>query len=714
MTTWKVLVLAAVGAVSAVMAEEVRVFDVPRLDGVVIDGQDDDWREGGFVVETMSSVDGWMRPVDDMDIRVRLGWHDQGLLVLIRVTDDQYLEEAQTNQLYEGDSVEIYLADKWGGRQMIQAVIAPGLADDQPALRCRLYDYRLDAALRTNAPSLLAARTKVAGGYLLEALLPWQNLGIAPTGGTEVACQLFVNDRDPGKPDFRAVWYPAVGTYRDTTRMYRLRLAGQASAPCAAVAHGFVQLSEVWFRIAAAARLAGKPVVVRYNNKTIVEGVTTAYGGRSYACLKAALPAGGDEMSRFEVQVDGQMLDAVTLLDLENERGEQKIPLKYGFYPFCFPGSRLPSGGFHDALALERMLGPHEVRVAYYDGSFRRVTSAAQPGRYGAVVTITPRFHPPMWRFFTLFNTTNQVAWKNLEMGVELKLPEGLGLKPEMLDYQAEAVGRFARAMLLEGMAEREEGAALLAWLAAPPDEPPFTERNSAWSYNQRWQHELRRASGSLAPLKYWVELPKGYEAQGRRNYPTIIYLHGIGDRGAPVAALAGAAAVRQPGVCKPDTFLVIAPRCPTESNWSVTALEDLLDEVIAKYPVDELRVYLTGVSTGGFACWAMLAEHPELFAAVVPIGGGGDVREVERFASVPVWVVHGALDDVIPPERSREMVAALRNVRGRVRFDELPKAGHRCWETVYASPELYDWLLQQVRGKPQHPMSKRVPLLPH
>ena len=91
-----------------------------------------------------------------------------------------------------------------------------------------------------------------------------------------------------------------------------------------------------------------------------------------------------------------------------------------------------------------------------------------------------------------------------------------------------------------------------------------------------------------------------------------------------------------------------------------------------------------------------------------MPICGGGDAREAYRFAHVPIWVVHGAKDDVVPPECSREMVEELRQERGRVRYDEIPKAGHRCWDPVYASDELYDWLLKQVRGKPQQPMTKR------
>jgi pimeloyl-ACP methyl ester carboxylesterase len=709
MTTWMRAALAAVCAVALARGAEPdgRVFDVPRIEGVVFDGQDADWERAGFQVEALTSVDGWVRPVDDLEGRVTLGWNDQGLLLLLRVMDDQFVEGGQTNQLYEGDSVELYLADRRGGRLMVQAVIAPGVAADHPAPRYRLYDYRLDPSARTKEPFLQVARTRVAGGYQLEALLPWQNLGIAPTAGTEVACQIYVNDRDPARADFRLAWYPALGTFMDTTRMHRLRLAKTAGQPAAAVAHGFVNRAELWFSVVAAERLAGKPVVVRYNNRTIMEGTTAAYGGRAHACLKASLPAGADEMSRFEVLVDGQPLDSTGLLDLENERGEKKLPLKFAFQPFCFAGKRLPAGGFQDRAAVERMLGPHEVGVAYYDNDLRRVATAEQPGRYGAVVTVTPRFHPPLWRYFTLFNTTNQVDWKELELGVEVRLPESLGLNPAMEEQHSAALGVFMRKILIEWLMEREEGAILLSWLATQPKERPYTERNGYWTANLRWQHELRRAAGRLTPLKYWVELPKKYAPDAGRKYPAILYLHGIGDRGTPVALLAGATAVRLPAEQKPDTFIVIAPRCPAESTWSLPALEDLMDEVLEKYPIDESRVYLTGVSMGGFACWALLAEHPTWFAAAVPICGGGDPREALRFAQVPIWVVHGAKDDVVPPERSREMVEALRTERGRVRYDEIPKAGHRCWDSVYSSEELYDWLLKQVRGKPQQPMSK-------
>jgi predicted peptidase len=158
---------------------------------------------------------------------------------------------------------------------------------------------------------------------------------------------------------------------------------------------------------------------------------------------------------------------------------------------------------------------------------------------------------------------------------------------------------------------------------------------------------------------------------------------------------------------------IVAAPQCPAESDWALhdDALIALLDQLAATYAVDPGRVYLTGLSMGGRGAWRLAAANPGRFAALVPICArrpdwlrGSDA--VCRLHDMPIWVFHGALDQVVPVEESDTMVAALRECGAVVRYTIYPDAGHDSWTPAYAEPELYTWMLSQRRtpGPPLPP----------
>ena len=221
--------------------------------------------------------------------------------------------------------------------------------------------------------------------------------------------------------------------------------------------------------------------------------------------------------------------------------------------------------------------------------------------------------------------------------------------------------------------------------------------------------------TGMTKPLPYWVELPAGFERESGRKWPVLIFLHGAGQRGVDPSELATYEGVCLANHFKPGTFLAmapVAPACTEKIEWPTAALDALVDEILAKYPIDEDRVYLTGRSMGGYGCWSMAAEYPHRFAAIVPLCGAGDPGKVERFKDVPIWAFQGAKDDLVPKEKSREMVEALQRIGGRVRYTEFPDADHNCWTPAYTNPALYDWLLKQVRGRPDQPRAISFPPL--
>ena len=157
----------------------------------------------------------------------------------------------------------------------------------------------------------------------------------------------------------------------------------------------------------------------------------------------------------------------------------------------------------------------------------------------------------------------------------------------------------------------------------------------------------------------------------------------------------------------QPDfPFIVVAPQCPWHTWWPELAdsLDALLDEITQSYAVDPQRVYLTGLSMGGYGAWYLGATRPQRFAAIAPICGGGYwfhgfPDRVAALKDTPVWVFHGAKDDVVPLSASEQLVETLRASGGNVRFTVYPEAMHDSWTVTYNNPELYSWFLQHQRN---------------
>lgn len=197
----------------------------------------------------------------------------------------------------------------------------------------------------------------------------------------------------------------------------------------------------------------------------------------------------------------------------------------------------------------------------------------------------------------------------------------------------------------------------------------------------------------------YLLFLPKSYEAQEFR-LPMILFLHGAGERGSNLEDL------KRNGVARiveeqPDfPFIVVSPQCPPGERWSVNLLSTLLDDVIAQYHVSLDRVYLTGLSMGGYGTWHLAAAQPDRFAAIAPICGGGNPEEAYRLKNLPVWAFHGKRDRIVPLRESEKMVQALKKCGvNNLKFTVYPEADHDSWTQTYNNPMLYDWFLQHQRS---------------
>lgn len=197
----------------------------------------------------------------------------------------------------------------------------------------------------------------------------------------------------------------------------------------------------------------------------------------------------------------------------------------------------------------------------------------------------------------------------------------------------------------------------------------------------------------------YWLYLPKDY-ASGGDAAPLLLFLHGAGERGDDINRVK---VHGPPKLCEKAEawpFITVSPQCPSDLWWNAEQLNLLLDEIVSKYNVDEDRIYVTGLSMGGFGSWAMAATSPERFAAIVPICGGGQVESASTMVNLPIWVFHGDADPVVPISRSIEMVKAIEKAGGEnVQLTTYPGVGHDSWTRTYDNPRLYEWLLSKKRN---------------
>ncbi len=198
--------------------------------------------------------------------------------------------------------------------------------------------------------------------------------------------------------------------------------------------------------------------------------------------------------------------------------------------------------------------------------------------------------------------------------------------------------------------------------------------------------------------MGYLLYLPKDYDS--KKSWPLVLFLHGAGERGTDLELVKVHGPPKLIAAGKDFPFIVVSPQCPKDRWWESVELTALLDTIVEKYKVDEDRVYVTGLSMGGFGTWRLAMFTPDRFAAIAPICGGGEKYWAKQFANVPVWAFHGAKDTGIPLERSQVMVDELNKNKGNAKLTIYPEAGHDAWTETYNNPELYNWLLDQKRSK--------------
>jgi predicted peptidase len=221
--------------------------------------------------------------------------------------------------------------------------------------------------------------------------------------------------------------------------------------------------------------------------------------------------------------------------------------------------------------------------------------------------------------------------------------------------------------------------------------------------------------------LKYRILKPAEYDST--KSYPLVLFLHGAGERGSDNYSQLkwGVSHFAEPKLREKYPAFVVAPQVPEEETWAgLPSPEDTTDHMLPlsseptqtmkltlelleflqqHYAIDAKRLYVTGLSMGGFGTFDIIQRHPNKFAAAVPICGGGDVSNAFLIKDLPIWTFHGAEDEIVSPEYSRNIISAIRIAGGSPGYTEYPDEGHiGAWVQAYSNPHLYEWLFSKER----------------
>jgi predicted peptidase len=235
-----------------------------------------------------------------------------------------------------------------------------------------------------------------------------------------------------------------------------------------------------------------------------------------------------------------------------------------------------------------------------------------------------------------------------------------------------------------------------------------FSFAGNASDHSMQKPQAFQRKITKTISTDYLLFLPEGYEPRGKKRWPLMLFLHGAGERGNDLKKVTDHG---PPKIVKSKPafpFILVSPQCSQDEVWSDEMLLSLLDEVTRKHRVDAKRVYLTGLSMGGYGTWSLGLKYPERFAAIAPICGGGETIHVlltsrkksAALKSLGVWAFHGAKDPTVAVEESERMIAALKKAGAKdVELTVYPEAQHDSWSQTYNNQTLYDWFLKHKRN---------------
>jgi len=218
---------------------------------------------------------------------------------------------------------------------------------------------------------------------------------------------------------------------------------------------------------------------------------------------------------------------------------------------------------------------------------------------------------------------------------------------------------------------------------------------------NKRYMERFEANVMVKVELDYLLYLPSDYR-DSNKSYPLVLFLHGAGERGENIdlVEIHGIPKLIKKG--REFPFITIAPQCPSDQWWSdsaiVKSLISLIEKFKSEYNVDQRSIYATGLSMGGYGTIAIAIERPDLFAGIIPVCGGGDLKMIDRLIDMPIWLFHGDADTVVPIKNSTNIYDILKPVNNKAKITIYNDVGHDSWTQTYNNDNIYEWLLKQKK----------------
>lgn len=214
----------------------------------------------------------------------------------------------------------------------------------------------------------------------------------------------------------------------------------------------------------------------------------------------------------------------------------------------------------------------------------------------------------------------------------------------------------------------------------------------------QEIKAELNKEVKIQENISYILDYPQ----KAGRNVPLIVFLHGSGERGNNLEIVKAHSPFTYKNLIK-EPVAILAPQCPADTWWDTVTVYHLIKEIQAKYKIDPSRIYLTGLSMGGWGTLKLAMEHPEMFAAVVSVCAPTDrvmYANIDQYKNLPMKIFHGGMDDVVLPENALNFYQALHPVNPTAELTIFPNDNHNSWDSTYSNPALYEWMLSKRKGK--------------
>lgn len=214
----------------------------------------------------------------------------------------------------------------------------------------------------------------------------------------------------------------------------------------------------------------------------------------------------------------------------------------------------------------------------------------------------------------------------------------------------------------------------------------------------QEIKAELNKEVKRQEKISYILDYPQ----DAKSNVPLIVFLHGSGERGNNLEIVKSHSPFTYKNLIK-EPVAILAPQCPENTWWDTITVYALIKEIQAKYKIDPSRIYLTGLSMGGWGTLKLAMEHPEMFAAVVSVCAPTDrvmYANIQQYKNLNIKIFHGGMDDVVLPENAFNFYQALHPVNPSAELTIFPNDNHNSWDSTYSNPKLYEWMLSKRKEK--------------